>query len=173
MSKRSSAQGNCSAKSVAGNVVDSSLSSLSSTSHANTNPRGVQAGGTPGQGDLGWGVQARGSRLGGPGWGQGTFHPPCHVLHYHMVLRPKGPSHNEPCVPSRHKAQPVELPVSRRPRLEYSQRPQAAGRKIVSQLGKDLSDSEVQGPGGHNSEVCVTVPTAQKLQLFTCSVIQS
>ncbi len=31
---RSSAQGNCSAKSLAGNVVNSSLSSLSSTSHA-------------------------------------------------------------------------------------------------------------------------------------------
>ncbi len=29
------------------------------------------------------------------GRGQGTFHPPCHILHYHMVLRPKGTSHNE------------------------------------------------------------------------------
>ncbi len=26
---------------------------------------------------------------------QGTFHPPCHVLHYHMVLCPKGTSHNQ------------------------------------------------------------------------------
>ncbi len=28
------------------------------------------------------------------GQGQGIFHPPCHILHYHMVLRPKGTSHN-------------------------------------------------------------------------------
>ncbi len=71
---RSSAQGNCSAKSLAGNVVDSSLSS---TSHANTNPGGgVQAGGVG-------------------GGGQGTFHPPCHILHCHMVLRPEGTSHND------------------------------------------------------------------------------
>ncbi len=75
---RSSAQGNCSAKSLAGYVIDSSLSSLSSTNH--TNRGGVQAGG------LGWG-RGRGSR---PGGGQGKFHPPCHVLHYHMVLALKG-----------------------------------------------------------------------------------
>ncbi len=35
---------------------------------------------------------------GGGGWGRGrgqrTFHPPCHTLHYHMVLRPEGTSHN-------------------------------------------------------------------------------
>ncbi len=29
------------------------------------------------------------------GRGQGTFHPPCHVLHYYMVLRPEGTSHNK------------------------------------------------------------------------------
>ncbi len=29
------------------------------------------------------------------GRGQGTFHPPCHTLHYYMVLRPKGTSHNK------------------------------------------------------------------------------
>ncbi len=75
LNKRSSAQGNCSAKSLAGNVVDSSLSSLSS-------PRG---GGLVGGGGSG----------GGGGGGQGTFHPPCYVLHYHMMLRPKGTSHNE------------------------------------------------------------------------------
>ncbi len=43
-----------------------------------------------GEGDpaaKGWG-----GALGGRGLG--TFHPPCHVLHYHMVLRPKGTSHN-------------------------------------------------------------------------------
>ena len=28
-------------------------------------------------------------------FGQGTFYPPCHMLHYHMVLRPKGTSHND------------------------------------------------------------------------------
>ncbi len=49
---RSSAQGNCSAKSLAGNVVDSSLSSLSSTSHAVL--RGVW-----GQGGSGWGKGVR------------------------------------------------------------------------------------------------------------------
>ena len=31
----------------------------------------------------------------GKGRRQGTFHPPCHILHCHMVLRPKGTSHNE------------------------------------------------------------------------------
>ncbi len=31
----------------------------------------------------------------GGGRGQGTFHPPYHVLHYHMVLRPEGTSHNK------------------------------------------------------------------------------
>ncbi len=71
METRSSAQGNCGAKSLAGNVVDSSLSSLSSTSHVG------QEGG-PGRG------RGRGSR------GQGTFHPPYHILHYHMVLALKG-----------------------------------------------------------------------------------
>ncbi len=40
-----------------------------------------------GGGGLGRGV--RGGR------GQGTFHPPCHILHYHMVLRPKRTSQNE------------------------------------------------------------------------------
>ncbi len=43
----------------------------------------------------------RGRRVGGGGggWGRGggqeTFYPPCPILHYHMVLRPKGTSHNE------------------------------------------------------------------------------
>ncbi len=47
------------------------------------------------------GVQgAGGSRVGdsggrGLGRGQHTFHAPCHVLHYHLVLRPKGTSHNQ------------------------------------------------------------------------------
>ncbi len=53
---RSSAQGNCSAKSLVGNIVDSSLSSLSSTSHA------MGRGGGLGPGNLG----------GGQFWGQGV-----------------------------------------------------------------------------------------------------
>ncbi len=77
--QRSSVQGNCSAKSLAGNIVDSSLSSLSSTSHTNTNPQ-IYRGGGSGQGER---------------EGEGTFLPPCHVLNYHMVLRPKGTSHNQ------------------------------------------------------------------------------
>ena len=52
----------------ASNVIDSSLSSLCSL-------RGGLAGG----GGL-------------TGEGQGTFHPTCHMLHYHMVFRPKGTS---------------------------------------------------------------------------------
>ncbi len=28
------------------------------------------------------------------GGGQGTFWSSCHILHYHMVLRPEGTSHN-------------------------------------------------------------------------------
>ncbi len=27
------------------------------------------------------------------GRGKGTFYPPCHTLHYHMVLCPEGTSH--------------------------------------------------------------------------------
>ncbi len=85
---RSSAQGNCSAKSLpAGDVVDSFLSSLSS-----------KEGGPGAGGDLGSGVGVWGWGVGevGGGWGrgQGTFQPLCHVLHYHMVLRPEGNSHN-------------------------------------------------------------------------------
>ncbi len=41
----------------------------------------------------GGGVGGGGGGLGGGG--QGTFHPPCHILHYHMVLRPEGTSHNK------------------------------------------------------------------------------
>ncbi len=50
---------------------------------------GVWQGGGEGFGGGGWGEGG----LGG-GEGQGTFHPPCHILHYHMVLRPEGSSHN-------------------------------------------------------------------------------
>ncbi len=40
-----------------------------------------------------------GEGVGEGGGGQGTFHPTCHLLHYHMVLRPKGTSHNETAHP--------------------------------------------------------------------------
>ncbi len=63
---RSSAQGNCSAKSLAGNVVDSSLSSLSSGG-------GGHGGGGLGEGvggEEGWG---RGGGLGGQGEGAGDI----------------------------------------------------------------------------------------------------
>ncbi len=44
--------------------------------------RGGSAGGRGwGEGEGGW------QRGRGLGRGQGTFHPPCHTLHYHMVLR--------------------------------------------------------------------------------------
>ena len=75
----------------AGNVVNSSLSSLSSTSHAvfrGVQPWGSSQGGSGRGGGLGRGRGLRGR-------GQGTFHPPCHILHYHMVLHPKGTSHND------------------------------------------------------------------------------
>ncbi len=86
--KQCSRQLQCEVPCGIGNVVNSSLSSLSSTSHA------VQGGGVLATGA----VQAGGGRLGrvrGLGVrGQGTFPSTCHVLHYHMVLRPKGTSHN-------------------------------------------------------------------------------
>ena len=76
-STRSSAQGNCSAKSLAGHVVDSSLSSLSSTSHVgrlqggggSTRGEGGPAGGSGGGGGGGWG----GEGVGGGGGGRGHF----------------------------------------------------------------------------------------------------
>ncbi len=104
------------------NVIDSSLfinpslSSLSSTSHAACCPwAGVWHGGLPlaggsgrGKGGLvGGGGSGRGRGCGrgrrglvggggsGRGRGQGTSQSSCHRLHYHMVLRPKGTSHNE------------------------------------------------------------------------------
>ncbi len=91
MTIRSSAQGNWSAKSLAGNVIDSSLSSLSSAGG------GSRGQGGPGVGDLRVGVQGQGVGEGEGlrGRGQGTFHPPCHILYYHMVHRPKGTSHNK------------------------------------------------------------------------------
>ncbi len=48
-----------------------------------------------GEGGLvGGGGSSRGRGLREGGEGEGTFHLPCHILHYHMVLRPKGTSHN-------------------------------------------------------------------------------
>ncbi len=65
--------------------TNSSLSSLSSTSHAIFGGGGVQLQGGSGG--------ARG--LGEGGGGQGTFPSSCHILHYHKVLRPKGTSHKK------------------------------------------------------------------------------
>ena len=63
--------------------INSSLSSLSSTSYA-VRRLGLAAGGV-------W-LWGGGSVCAG---GQGTFWSSCHVLHYHMVLRPKGTSNNK------------------------------------------------------------------------------
>ena len=52
----------------------------------------------------------RGSRPGEGAGGQGTFHPPCHVVHYHMVLRPEGTSHKV-CVIVRTPAETLTPPV--------------------------------------------------------------
>ncbi len=79
---RSSAQGNCNAKSLVGSVANSSLPSLSSV-------------GVGGSGGWGFGGRGLGRGKGVEGEGQGTFHPPCHILHYHMVLRPEGTSYNK------------------------------------------------------------------------------
>ncbi len=56
-------------------------------------------GGLAGVRGVQWGRgSSRGRGRGRWGWGrgrgQGTFHPPCHIVHYHMVLYPKGTSHN-------------------------------------------------------------------------------
>ncbi len=76
-----------------GNVVDSSLSSLSFTSHAVHG-----GGGSRGRGVWGWGVQAGAGAgaggLRGEGAGDISSNLP-YILHYHMVLRPKGTSHND------------------------------------------------------------------------------
>ncbi len=94
---RSSAQGNCGAKSLV--PVMSSILPCSSILHCppclplvmlsiEGLAVGVRAwGGVWGRGlGEGKGEEVRGR-------GQGTFRLPCHILHYHMVLRPKGTSH--------------------------------------------------------------------------------
>ncbi len=103
---RSSAQGNCSAKSLAASVMSSILPCSSilpgppypppvmlslgrvwpwGSGHGGVWPAGVPQGG-------------RGVPQGGGGShrgrGQGTFWSSCHILHYHVVLRPEGTSHN-------------------------------------------------------------------------------
>ncbi len=78
---RNSAQGNCSAKSLA-----PGMSSILPCPPCLLHGRGVWRGRGIWQGE------------GGLGRGQGTFHPPCHILHDHMVLRPKGTSHNKSLV---------------------------------------------------------------------------
>ncbi len=51
-------------------------------------------GGLVGERGLAGGLAGEGVGGRGRGRGQGTFHPPCHILHYHMVLCPEGTSHN-------------------------------------------------------------------------------
>ncbi len=90
-STRSSAQGNCSAKSLAASVscqfflVHQFFLVLlvfhqSCCLQGGSGCRGVWAGGGVG----GWEGVGEGEEV------RGTLHPPCHVLHYHMVLRPEG-----------------------------------------------------------------------------------
>ncbi len=99
-STRSSAQGNCSAKSLAASVM-SSILPYSSILPGPPCPPPVMlsllAGGSGHKGVQPWGGQAAGgsSHGGVCPRGQGTFWSSCHILHYHMVLRPKGTSHNE------------------------------------------------------------------------------
>ncbi len=86
--KQCSRQLQCEVPCSVGNVlnsslfINSSLSSLPSTSHTACCPGG--GGSTTG-----------GSTTGGGVWPEGIFHSSCHTLHYHMVLRPKGTSHNQ------------------------------------------------------------------------------
>ncbi len=99
---RSSAQGNCSAKSLAGVVVDSSLSSLSSARGGEgLGVGGLGAGGSGqgrglgrGRGGGGGGGLGRGRGAKGEGAGDISATLP-YILHYHMVLRPEGTSHNK------------------------------------------------------------------------------
>ncbi len=97
---RSSAQGNCSAKSLAP-VISSILPYppclppvMLSTGRVQLWAGGVWPQGVSGRGrGLGRGKGVEG------GGGMGHFIHLCHILHYHMVLRPKGTSHNENVVP--------------------------------------------------------------------------
>ena len=84
--KQCSRQLQCEVPCSVGHVVNSSLSSLSSTSHALHRGGGLARG--VGHGGFGWG-RGLGRGRGVKGRGQETFHPPCH-----MVLHPKGTSHN-------------------------------------------------------------------------------
>ena len=81
--KQCSRQLQCEVLCGVGNVVNSSLSSLSSVGGGSRGLGGPGVGGVWGQG-VGEGVR-----------GQGIFHPPCHILHHHMVLLPEGTSHTK------------------------------------------------------------------------------
>ncbi len=86
---RSSAQGNCSAKSLEASVMSSILPCPPCLPPVML--YAVHRGGVC----LWWGGLAGG---GGSGWRegvQGTFQSSCHILYYHMVLCPKGTSHNK------------------------------------------------------------------------------
>ncbi len=96
---RSSAQGNCSAKSLAASVMSSILPCLSILPCPPCLPPVIlSAGGHPAVGGSGCGgCLGRGEGVGGGegGGGRGHFHLPAIHLHYHMVLRPKGTSYND------------------------------------------------------------------------------
>ncbi len=100
---RSSAQGNCSAKSLAASVMSSILLSSSILPGPPCPPPVILSwGGCLAMGGLATGGVGRGGK-GGPqgdrgipqGEGQGISWSSCHILHYYMVLRPKGTSHNK------------------------------------------------------------------------------
>ncbi len=81
---RSSAQGNCSAKSLV--------------------PQGGEGGYRGGYGGGGTGRGVRG--------GQGTFHPPCQIQHYHMVLALKGLRTINPTIFCSESQSPTEIKVA-------------------------------------------------------------
>ncbi len=97
--KQYSRQLQCEVPCDVGNVIDSSLSSLSSTGHA------VHRGGGPASGRGEGGLVGEGGLAGGGG--QDIFQSSCHILHYHMVLCPKGTSHNQNCWQDLCRAQPL------------------------------------------------------------------
>ncbi len=89
---RSSAQGNRSAKSLAATVMWSILPYPLILPYPRCFPPVMLS---TGRGScLQWRVPPGGPASGG--WsGLGTFQSSCHTLHYHMVLHPKGTSHNK------------------------------------------------------------------------------
>ncbi len=107
---RSSAQGNCSEKSLApvmSLILHCPPCLLRGVGGGVQQGMGVWQG--EGVGGMGRGVRGR---------GQLTFHPPCHTLHYHMVLRPEGTSHNNRTRSSAQGNCVCDVPMSVRPFTE-------------------------------------------------------